>query len=107
MIQLRFISADGREQTVRARPGQSLMQAAVAADIDGVAADCGGTLTCATCHVLPDPTWQDHLPPPSRDEQSMLDFTATPRQAHSRLACQIMLNPALDGLVVRLPPSQY
>jgi ferredoxin len=41
-----------------------------------------------------------------RDELGMLEFTASPRQANSRLSCQIDLTAALDGLAVDLPPRQ-
>ena len=41
------------------------------------------------------------------DEQAMLEMTATPAEATSRLSCQIELTPTLDGLQVRLPPTQY
>jgi 2Fe-2S ferredoxin len=38
---------------------------------------------------------------------AMLEFTASPRQANSRLSCQIELTEALDGLTVDLPASQH
>ena len=34
-------------------------------------------------------------------------MTATPCEPGSRLSCQIVLDPTLDGLHVRLPASQY
>jgi 2Fe-2S ferredoxin len=83
------------------------MRAAVDGGIDGFAAVCGGCLTCATCHVIVDGAWAAKLPPPSADEQAMLEMTAAPRQPTSRLSCQIELTPALDGLVVQLPVTQY
>ena len=49
----------------------------------------------------------DEWPAMQPDEDGMLDFAATPRQANSRLACQITLTDALDGLVVDLPATQY
>lgn len=107
MIQIHLIHANGTEQTIAAREGQSLMQAAVDAHVEGIDADCGGTLTCATCHVLVAPQWADRLAPPSREEQGLLDFTAVARQGNSRLSCQITLEPALDGLTVQLPASQH
>lgn len=87
--------------------GRSLMKAAVEAGIDAVAADCGGTLTCATCHVIVPPEWQSRVGPPSADEDTMLDYTAVPRREGSRLSCQIRLRPELDGLWVELPQQQY
>lgn len=107
MIQIRFIRADGTEQTIQARPGQSLMKAAVDADVRGIEADCGGSLTCATCHVMLDEPWITRLPPAIADERDMLDFAASPVEPGSRLSCQIRLTPELDGLVVRLPAQQY
>ncbi len=111
MITVHFVAnhnpAGPGSAQVSAQPGKTLMQAAQAGHVDGVAADCGGCLTCATCHVMvPDP-WLARLPAMQPDEDGMLDFAATPRQANSRLACQITLTDALDGLVVDLPATQY
>lgn len=107
MIKIRFIAADQSVQDIQAEPGQSLMKAAVDANVTGIEADCGGTLTCATCHVMVDSPWADRLPPPVADERDMLDFAASPVEPGSRLSCQIALTPELDGLVVRLPASQH
>lgn len=106
-ITLTLHTAEGQPLYVTGRTGKSLMQAAVAAGVDGIAADCGGCLTCATCHVVVDAEWAARLPAASADEQAMLDMTATPREATSRLSCQIELTAALDGLRVRLPATQY
>ncbi len=83
------------------------MQAAQSAGVDGIAADCGGLLTCATCHVVVPEPWRSALPPVAAEENTMLDFTATPRREGSRLSCQIVLSPALDGMMVEVPKSQY
>jgi 2Fe-2S ferredoxin len=88
-------------------PGQSLMQAAVDANLPGIQADCGGLLTCATCHVVVHAQWQPLLPAMGRDEDGMLAFTAQTREPGSRLSCQILLTEALDGLEVTLPEHQY
>lgn len=37
----------------------------------------------------------------------MLEMTAAPREPTSRLSCQIVLSPELEGLVARLPATQY
>lgn len=106
-ITVTLVQPDGSQHSVQGRVGQSLMQAAVAVELDGINADCGGLLSCATCHVMFDPDWAARLPDPSVDERSMLEMTAAPREAHSRLSCQITLTPALDGLRARLPDTQY
>ena len=93
--------------SIEAKTGQSLMKAAVSSNIEGVAADCGGTLTCATCHVMVREPWLSQLPAMTDDEDGMLDFAACARQANSRLSCQITLTDAMDGMQVDLPASQY
>jgi ferredoxin, 2Fe-2S len=107
LITVHFIPTSGQPHTVQAKSGRSLMQAAVDAGIEGIAADCGGCLSCATCHVMLAPQWAALLPPPSADEVAMLAMTAQPAQAGSRLACQVTLAPALQGLTAELPATQY
>jgi len=106
-ITVQLVEPDGSRHTLTGDPGLSLMRVATDAGVDGIKADCGGCLTCATCHVFVDPVWAGRLPPPSPDEDAMLEMTAAPRQPNSRLSCQIVLDEALDGLVAGLPDTQY
>ena len=107
-IDIAFISADGNQRrTVGGVAGKSVMWAAVEAGVEGIVAECGGTMTCATCHVYVAPEWAPRLPPPSDDEAAMLEMTAAPREAGSRLSCQLVLTPELHGLTLHLPPTQY
>ncbi|WP_077033969.1 2Fe-2S iron-sulfur cluster-binding protein [Pelomonas sp. KK5] len=107
MPDITFIHPDGREEGFEAPVGVSLMQAATGYGIDGIVAECGGSMACATCHVIVDEAWAARLPPPSASENEMLEVTAVPREPTSRLSCQIPLTPELQGLVVRLPERQY
>jgi ferredoxin, 2Fe-2S len=107
MPTVHLVHADGRSVSIEGSSGRSLMQVAVAGGIEAIAADCGGTLSCATCHVMVDEPWRSRLPPPSADEDAMLELTAAPREAGSRLSCQIALSAALEGLVVRVAARQY
>ena len=107
MIKIHLVAPDGAQTSLEAPAGESLMQAAVAANVTGIEADCGGLLTCATCHVYVREPFASQLPAPQEDELGMLEFTAAPRKANSRLSCQIELSPALDGLTVDLPASQH
>lgn len=102
-----FVEPDGRRHEVQGERGRSLMQAAMDAGIAGIVAECGGCLTCATCHVIVAPAWAERLHPPESDEAAMLELVASPPEPTSRLSCQIQLEPALAGLEVRLPPAQY
>jgi 2Fe-2S ferredoxin len=107
MPRIVLIAPDGTRTELQARAGQSLMRAATDAGVAEIVADCGGCLSCATCHVWVDPAWAERLPPVSRDEDAMLEMTAAERRPTSRLSCEIPLTEALDGLVVHLPPTQY
>jgi ferredoxin, 2Fe-2S len=106
-IAVHLVETDGTRHALAAPIGRSLMRAAVDAGIDAIKADCGGLMTCATCHVYIDAAWIARLPPPSSDEDAMLEMTAAPRAPTSRLSCQIELDLALDGLTVALPDTQY
>ncbi len=109
MLKILFFNhtAPAEPTVLETKPGISLMRAAVDAEISGIAADCGGSLTCATCHVMVREPWLAQLPVMQAEEDEMLGFTACARQANSRLSCQIMLTNAMDGLEVELPASQY
>lgn len=106
-ITVYLTDASGATTTLQCRTGQSLMEAAVAANVAGIEADCGGLLTCGTCHVYVREPHGSAFVPPDADESGMLDFTAAPRQANSRLSCQIKLDDSLQGLAVDLPASQH
>jgi ferredoxin, 2Fe-2S len=82
------------------------MEIATLNGLSGVEAVCGGFCSCATCHVYVDDAWIARLPPPSPDENEMLDGTAADRLPGSRLACQIKISPNLTGLEVRMPETQ-
>lgn len=107
MITVHLIDSAGASRHLECKTGQSLMQAAVKANVDGIEGECGGMMTCGTCHVYVREPHASALPGPGADEEGMLDFTAEPRRANSRLACQVHLTDALDGLTVDLPQSQY
>jgi len=96
-----FIERDGAARDVEAPLGLSVLEVAHkhGVDIEGA---CEGSLACSTCHVIVDPAWYGKLAKATEDEEDMLDL-AFGLQATSRLGCQIVMTPSLDGLVVRLP----
>ena len=69
-----------------------------------IKAECGGAMSCATCHVYVDDSWMDAVGAPSEEEEDMLDSVGDVR-ANSRLSCQILMSDALDGLKVTLAQS--
>ncbi|MFM1959183.1 MAG: hypothetical protein RL588_700 [Pseudomonadota bacterium] len=106
MAKITFIQHDGSEQSYDGKTGLSVMEVAVKNNVPGIDADCGGACACATCHVYVDEAWLAKTGDKSAMEESMLDF-AEGVEPNSRLACQIKVTDALDGLVVRLPESQH
>jgi 2Fe-2S ferredoxin len=106
MPTITFIGPDNRSERVEAELGESAMLAATKHGLDGIVAECGGNAMCATCHVYVDDQWIARLAAVSDEEDALLDGTASERQPHSRLSCQIRITPELDGLVLRLPERQ-
>ncbi len=106
MTKIRFIQHDSTERSVEAENGTTVMRAAIDNLVPGIDADCGGECSCATCHVIVDPTWIGIVGEPSAQESSMLDLNPD-RQPNSRLSCQIAVTDKVDGLVVQLPEFQY
>jgi len=68
----------------------------------GIKGECGGALSCATCHVYVDPDWTAVCPPKSDEEDEMLDEAYDVRE-NSRLSCQILLNDETNGILVEIP----
>lgn len=104
MIRVTFVAPGGRERrTVEAPEGITLLKLAhfEGVDIEGA---CGGAMACSTCHVILPEADFARLPPASEEEEEMLDL-APGATATSRLACQILLTRALEGLTVHLPPE--
>jgi len=106
-ITIHITDPQGAVTSIDGKIGKTLMEAATAKNINGIAADCGGLLSCATCHVFVQEPFASQLGAPDAEELAMLAFTAVPRQPHSRLSCQITLSAELNGLAVTLPASQY
>ncbi len=106
MPDITLITAGGTAYGFEAPDGISLMQAATGYGVPGILADCGGSASCGTCHVVVDAAWADRLPDPEPLERLVLETTAVPAGPTSRLSCQIRLTPALQGLVVHLPERQ-
>ena len=105
MPYITFIDFRGISRTVRAEMGASLMEAARSNDIRGIDAECGGVCACATCHVYIDEAFVERLNPLTEAERPMLEFIEASRP-NSRLACQVRITQALDGMKVRTPESQ-
>ena len=106
MPSVTYIHSDGTKQELDVPAGKRVMQAAIAAGVDGIVAECGGQAMCATCHVYVDEPWADKFAPISDEEEEMLEETVSERTDASRLSCQLVVTDDVDGLIVRLPEAQ-
>ncbi len=108
MPKVTFIAFDGAEQTAEVPVGENVMRGALYNGVDGIVGECGGGLSCATCHCYVDEAWVAAVGgPSSQAEEELLESAATEVRPNSRLSCQIELTGALDGLVVHTPETQY
>ena len=101
MPKVTFITLDGQKHELEAEEGTTLMEIGRDANL-GIEGTCGGSLSCATCHVIVDSEWFGRTGKPDVDEEDMLDL-AFGLEPTSRLGCQIRLDESLDGLVVKIP----
>jgi ferredoxin, 2Fe-2S len=103
-----YVQADGSRQEIDLPIGDNVMRGALNHDLPGIVGECGGGLACATCHCYVDAAWTAATGgPSSQDEADMLECSAAEVRPSSRLSCQIVMTPALDGLVVHLPEKQF
>ncbi|NMF32387.1 (2Fe-2S)-binding protein [Corynebacterium ammoniagenes] len=105
MATVNFTDHDGETRSVDANVGDSVMETAVRNGVPGIVAECGGSLSCATCHVFVKPEQYDSLPPMEEMEDEMLWGAAVDREDCSRLSCQIPVTEDMD-LSVTTPETQ-
>lgn len=105
MAKVTYRRGDGTAEVHDVQPGRSVMQGAVANDVAGIIAECGGQMMCATCHVYV--TGADGaLPAMSDDERGVLELAAAPVDERSRLSCQLEITDDVDAVEVVLPEVQ-
>ncbi len=101
MPKLHVTTRDGAEHAIESAPGLSVMEVIRNGGIDDLLALCGGSRSCATCHIYVDAAG---LPPMSPEEDELLDSSGF-RRPESRLSCQIIFAAGLDGLRVTVAPE--
>jgi ferredoxin, 2Fe-2S len=105
MVRVVFRYPQGSIQEIEAEPGESLMSSAKAAGIDGIEAECGGSMVCATCQVYVAEPWFSQIGSAAPIEAEMIEYTLHPR-SNSRLSCQILVTEAMHGMEIEIPPAQ-
>ena len=105
MAKITYIENSGEKHIVEVQKGLTVMEGAVANNVPGIDADCGGGMACATCHVYVKDEWFDKINKKTEGEDDMLDQAYEPKK-NSRLSCQIQVTDNIDGLEVYLPEKQ-
>lgn len=106
MPTIQFTCPDGSSRAVDARVGASVMETAVKFGVPGIVGECGGGLSCATCHVFVDADQLDVVGPAEDFEEEILQDAVTPAAGNSRLSCQIRLDDRHDGLRLTVAAEQ-
>jgi 2Fe-2S ferredoxin len=104
MAEIIVTTRAGKDITLAAKPGLSVMEIIRDGGVDELLALCGGCCSCATCHVYVDPAFAAATGKAGADEDDLLD-SSDHKQAGSRLSCQIPFTAALDGLKVTIAPE--
>jgi 2Fe-2S ferredoxin len=92
MPTVEYTSADGVVTLMDGADGSSVMETATRNGVPGIVGECGGSLSCATCHVFVSTETLAMADPMTELEDDMLDGTAVERRANSRLSCQLKLH---------------
>lgn len=106
MSRVIYVESGGGECVVDAADGESVMRAAVRSGVPGIIGECGGNLSCGTCHVWVRDEFLELVGEPGEMEDDLLDMAVGDRRAGSRLSCQISMCEELDGLTVDVPDEQ-
>ncbi|MFN3472988.1 MAG: 2Fe-2S iron-sulfur cluster-binding protein [Blastomonas sp.] len=106
MASIIYVEHDGTEHQVEVPTGSSVMRGALDAGVAGIDAICGGQCACATCHCYVDAAWVCRLPAILEMEAEMLDEVTAELTDFSRLSCQLVVTPELDGLRISIPERQ-
>jgi 2Fe-2S ferredoxin len=101
MPHIQVTDRDGQRIGIDTASAKTLMETLRDLNINTLLALCGGSCSCATCHVHIAPEWFGKLPPMSEDENDLLDGSPY-RNEYSRLSCQIQLSDLLDGMQVQV-----
>ena len=94
---------DGQEHRLEALEGWRVMEVIRDWGLP-IKAECGGACSCATCHVYVDNEWLPKLVPPADEEIDRLDGACFV-ESNSRLACQLLVTPEMDGMRLTLAPG--
>ena len=101
MPEITYVLPDGTERVVDVPAGRSVMEGAVRNNLPGIVAECGGSCSCATCHVF---LSKGNFGEVTTEEQDLLDFVDDATE-QSRLSCQLIVTPEATGARITISDS--
>ncbi|MEU7811939.1 2Fe-2S iron-sulfur cluster-binding protein [Pseudonocardia sp. NPDC049154] len=104
MPEITYVVPDGSVHVVDVPVGQSVMDGSVRNNLPGIVAECGGSCSCATCHVYLDGEFADLFDEATDEERELLEY-AEGTQPSSRLSCQLIVTGSCDGVRVTVAPE--
>ncbi|OOL32686.1 reductase [Rhodococcus rhodochrous] len=104
MPKITFLVPGGTAHIVDVPVGQSIMDGSVRNNLPGIVAECGGSCSCATCHVHVDPEYAELFEAATDEERDLLEY-AEDVDERSRLSCQLIVNASCEGARVVVPDS--
>lgn len=100
-----YVDFDGTRHEVDVDVNMNLMEGATLNMVSNIEGQCGGICSCATCHCYIAAPWSGMMPEKQSGEIKMLE-KASHVKPESRLGCQVVITPEMDGMVVYLPETQ-
>jgi len=110
MSELLVIDRGGRTHRIDAKPDATLMEVLRASNL-GIAAICGGMLSCGTCHVyldLPVAGGPAEIGPaePTEDEAALAAGLTHYAPGRSRIACQVPVAAIPAAACITVAPEE-
>lgn len=100
-VNVTFVDKQNNRIEVKGKVGDNLLYLAHKFNVQMEGA-CEASLACTTCHCYVDYNFLSKLPEPHEKEEDLLDMAPFLRE-NSRLGCQIILRPELNGIEITLP----
>lgn len=72
MPKVTYIEFNGAEHVVDVPEGENVMRGALYNGVEGITGECGGGLSCATCHCYVDEAWTAKVGGPSSQAEAEL-----------------------------------
>lgn len=104
MAVVKLTDREGVTTEIEAQAGSPLLDIIQNSGNCEIEALCGGSSSCATCHIFVDEAWLYKLPVPSDTENMLVQETLSYRE-NSRLSCQVIFAEALDGMPITIAPE--